>query len=156
MNEEKVTRQEIISGVVFFLFGVYIIQYSYRFLNFGSFSKPGSGFVPLISGAGIALIALIWVLVNTIGKKPVSEPLWANGIWKQPLLAMLISLAYALLIDPLGYVLATFVFMVVWQIVLVREKWWKILLIGFISTISVYYVFVQLLRVFVPKGPLGF
>ncbi len=156
MNEEKVTKQEVISGIVFFLFGIYVIQYSYRFLNFGSFSKPGSGFVPLISGVGIAAIALIWVLLNTIGKKPPSVPLWADGIWKLPVLAMLISLAYALLIDPLGYVLATFVFMVTWQIILVREKWWKILLIGVISTAGVYVVFVQLLRVFVPKGPLGF
>lgn len=153
--EAKATRQEIISGFVFLLFGIFVMFYSYTRLNFGSFSKPGSGFFPLISGAGIAITSLGWLLTNVF-KKQRSEPLWPENCWKLPLIAILLVAMYALLFNQVGYILATLIFMIVWQVVLVREKWWKIILIAVPSTIGVYVVFVSLLRVFVPKGPLGF
>lgn len=153
--EAKATRQEVISGIVFFLFGLSIMYYSATKLNFGSYSKPGSGFIPMISGFGIALTSAVFVLTNIFHKLR-SEPLWPEKCWITPLLALVLITFYALLFKPIGYVLATLVFMIVWQIILVREKWWKVILIAVPSTIGVYILFVMLLRVYIPKGPLGF
>jgi len=157
-KESKITKQEIIAGIVLLLFGLAIVVYSSQKLMFGSFSKPGSGFFPIICGYGISLAALIWILPGLITRSIGSDRLWPKGefAWKNALIAMILLAVYAVTTDLLGYVLATFVFMALWQIIIVREKWWKILLISGLSTASVYVLFILLLRIYVPKGPLGF
>lgn len=157
-KESKLSRQELITGVVMLLLGLAIALYSSQNLTFGSYSKPGSGFFPTICGYGISLAALIWILPSFIGRKIRSVPLWPKGeyAWKNAVIAMVLLALYAITTDPLGYVLATFAFMALWQIIIVREKWWKMLLIAVISTASVYVIFIKLLRISVPVGPLGF
>ena len=156
-GETKTTKQEMIAGIVFTLFGLSIIFYSFTKLRFGSFSKPGSGFFPVMSGGGIALFSLLWVL-GSIFKNLQDEPLYERGkrAWLTPLLGIVLIAGYVLLMKPIGYVLATLVFMVAWQLLLAREKIVKSLMIGIPATIGVYIIFVILLRVYVSKGPLGF
>jgi|GEM_PF-582907 len=155
-QETETTKQEMIAGIVFLIFGLVIIFYSLTKLHFGSLAKPGSGFFPLISGGGIALLSLVWILGNVL-KKLKDEPLWEKMSWQKPLLAAALSVVYGLLMKPIGYVLATLVFMTVWQVIIAREKkWWKGLLVAIPATIGVYLIFIVLLRVPIDRGPWGF
>jgi hypothetical protein len=54
--------------------------------------------------------------------------------------------------EPLGYMLSTFIFLVAWQFAIEREKWLKTGAIAIIGTVAMYAIFSYLLRVPLPEG----
>ena len=148
------TKQERTAGLVFAMFGVATGVYSFTALKIGSISQPGPGLFPLICGSGIVLLCLLWLFQHR-NKVSTSEPLWFEGNWHGPALAVVIMIAYTALMEELGYVLSTFLFLVAWQMIVEREKWRKTAVIAVVGSLSMYLLFVYLLKVALPEGIFG-
>lgn len=84
-----------------------------------------------------------------------SEPLWSGGNWLRPALAVGTMVVYATLMEDMGYVLSTLLFLISWQVLIEREKWRKTAIIAIIGTVSMYIIFVYFLKVSLPEGILG-
>jgi putative tricarboxylic transport membrane protein len=147
------TKQERIAGIFLLLLGLAVIFYSLTQLSVGTIHHPGPGFFPVISGAGILILGAIWILKN-LKKNISSKPLWAKGDLKGPVFAVIVIAVYAFLLEVLGYVLSTAVFLGAWEFFISKEKFLRAALIIVIVTAAMYFVFHYLLGVSLPEGTL--
>jgi putative tricarboxylic transport membrane protein len=120
----------------------------------GKWRHPGPGFFPF--GLAIALILLSLVLVFKHWKKDASPPpFWPERTWLRPLLGVAILVFYALVVDVIGFILTTFLFLVIWMWVIERLRWRTILSISVGTTVALYLIFNLFLEVPLPSGFLG-
>ena len=147
------TRQERTAGLLLIILGVWVAYYGLFELKIGTIGQPGPGFFPFISGAGIVILCLIWMISN---RNCILEcqPLWAKGQWVGPVLAVVVTTAYTALMEPLGYALSTLVFLIGWQKLIERENWRKTSIIAVVATAGMYLVFAYLLGIDLPVGEL--
>jgi hypothetical protein len=148
------TKQERMAGLIFAMFGLAVGVYSGTALKIGTISQPGPGMFPMICGFGITLTCLIWLFKNRNACNN-STPLWSQRNWCRPLLAIVCMSVYAALMEELGYVISTLLFLVAWQLLIEAEKWKKTAVIALVGTVVMYILFVYLLRVALPEGMFG-
>ena len=146
-----ITKQQRNAGMVFMALGAYVIIYTLTKLKIGSISSPGPGFFTFICGAAILVLASVLVIGGFV-KGAKDRPIWEKGQWIRPLLAYVVAIGYSLLIMPLGFILATALFILVWQIIVEHEKPLKIALFTVIGSLSMWVLFEKLLRVPLPNG----
>jgi putative tricarboxylic transport membrane protein len=97
------------------------------------------------------------LIMNFIEKKP-ATPLadsWKGLYWGNVLLIIAASISYLLLMEPLGYLLATFGFMLV-LFGLGKMKIWVVLSSAMLAALGSYYIFHTFLKVPLPRGILSF
>ncbi len=144
------TIQERRAGLFLICLGLASAYYGMFQLKIGTISQPGPGAFPFISGAGIVILCLIWIIANPV--QSASEPLWGKGQLVRPVIAVAATAAYAMLMEPLGYVPSTLLFLVAWQVLIEGEKWKKTALVAIIGTTVMYVLFGYLLSVALPEG----
>ncbi|MDU4961967.1 MAG: tripartite tricarboxylate transporter TctB family protein [Sporomusaceae bacterium] len=135
----------------FMVLSIAVIYYSLNKLSLGSVKEPGPGFFPFVCGTGITLLCLIWFAVNPRVEKE-AAPLWEKGAWVAPVIAMALITLYTLGLETLGYYTSTFLFLIAWQLGIVREKWLKTGTIAIVGTAVMYVLFGYLLGIPVPAG----
>lgn len=145
----------IIANVFWLVLSVAVCLESWR-LDVGGLHTPGPGFLPFYAAillGVLALISLIQTLKKTEGP---ATGIWGGVRWFK-LVFMLASLfIYVLLLNLLGFVLATFLLLLVLFRV-IEPYGWKMVLISSLLTITgTYFFFVVLLESRLPRGLLGF
>jgi len=148
------TKQERNAGLLFILFGLAVALYSVSALSVGSIKQPGPGLFPLVCGIGIVIMCMIWLFRGRMSQF-CSEPLWTEGEWRRPAIAVVVLIVYTAMWDYLGYALSTLIFLVAWQAAIVRANWRRTALIAVIGTVAMYVLFVYLLGVSLPSGLIG-
>lgn len=144
------TRYEKLSAIVFSIISMFVLYYGVAVLKLGTIEEPGPGFFPALCSAGILVLCVLWLVTAPQAKQ--HEPFWKEGEWIAPLLAVVCITAYTALMEVSGYVSSTFLFLVAWQIFIVREKWVKTMIIAVTGTAIMYVLFSSLLGVPLPDG----
>ena len=147
----------LLEGPVWLLIGVIISSWSYQ-TGLGSFKEPGVGFVAFAAGFFIMAVgALVTVLrrpetqkTETASGKTGSHFLESAPFKLTYTLALLIF--YALLLDLLGYIVATFVALFGLFFNPAGRRWAGPLLASFLSVAITYLVFEVWLKSQLPRG----
>ncbi len=140
-----------LGGLLWMAVGIVICILSIR-LGPGSASAPGPGLVPL--GCGLLLAALGLALSLHRGRTDHGEgeaPAERSLSWYRMVLALGYLVAYALLLDVLGFLVAT----VLWvgaNCRLGKTSWGKTATISVIATLFSYLLFAHFLKVLLPRG----
>jgi putative tricarboxylic transport membrane protein len=137
--------------------GVFVIAYSYR-MGLGRFLEPGPGLMPFALGAVLCFLSLFKLALDlhsskqtTQTKGPISKP---KGIGK--IVAVIAGLlAFAILLEPLGYLLTTFLVTTFLLKIAGYRKWLHALPYAAIITLVSYFGFTYLGTRF-PQGILSF
>ena len=117
----------------------------------GKFKHPGPGFLPF--GLAIVLILLSLLLIFINWKEPKSSVIfWPHRTWLRPLLGVGVLVFYALVIGKLGFIITTFVFLLIWMGVIERLRWQTIFSISIGTTLALYLIFRLFLEVPLPLG----
>jgi putative tricarboxylic transport membrane protein len=117
----------------------------------GRVKHPGPGFLPF--GLALCLIILSLALIFKSWKGDVSPaPFWPRRTWLRPLLGVIIFIFYALVIQRLGFILSTLLFLVIWMRLIERARWRTLIGISIATTAGLYFIFVFFLEVPLPKG----
>jgi putative tricarboxylic transport membrane protein len=150
------TQYDRISTLFWIALGVAICIESLR-IDPGSFSNPGPGLIPLGSGLILGIFGSIVFALSFKKTGDEKEVLWKSGTRWKKLVGILVSIvAYAFLIDFLGFYVVTFL----WMFYVCRGiggmGWKKSLFISLVSTLSSYLLFEKYLRINFPKGLLRF
>ncbi len=145
-----------VSGVFWLGIGLLLSLWSASY-KVGNFREPGPGLLPLILGLLLILFSFILLIQakRSSPASPGSSALFHPGGWKRVSYTVSIMLLAVFLYEPLGYLLTFFLLLTF----LIRgagsQQWRATLLITLLSLLSIYLIFVLLLKQQLPKGILG-
>jgi hypothetical protein len=150
-------------GLIWVLLGIGMCLGSIK-LKLGDFHTPGAGFLPFFAGALLAIFGLI-LLLSTLFSQAREEKNAGNrkGLTVQhrknflnPLLTVVILLGYILLLEPFGFLLTTFVCLLLLFKLSEPRRWATPLILSSSTAILSYLVFSVWLQCQLPKGLLKF
>jgi putative tricarboxylic transport membrane protein len=133
-------------------------------LKLGNFHTPGPGFMPFLSGVSLGIFGLILTFSTTFvrlwnGKEAKNEKSLVNWDWKKflnPLLTSLILLLYILLLESLGFLLTTFICLLLLFKLSEPKKWLMPLILSVSTSILSYVLFSVWLQCQFPRGLIKF
>jgi hypothetical protein len=146
-----VKRHERIAGIFLIIVGIATAIYSYYELKLGEFRHPDSGFLPFWCGLALIIFSIVWIKSNW-GPVDNPVPFWEKSQWIKPLIAVVAMLVYGWSMEGIGYLLSTFIFLLAWEAIIEREKWFKTLVISIVGTTVMYFLFERMLGVPLPPG----
>lgn len=135
------TRRNRIAGFVLLLVGTFVTIEAFGY-GLGQISRLGPGALPFGLGILIAIFGLLIATVNPDGADEVPAIKWRP-------VAMILGalLAFALLVEPAGLVIATGALVFISGVADPEHTWRSLLAIYLVLIVFVYVVFVQLLAV---------
>ncbi len=140
--------RDIVSGFFFFCFSLFILWESLQ-LDLGTLQEPGSGFLSFC--AGVILTALSLTLIRKgWGIREARE-----AYSRRVVLALVSIIVYSLVLESLGFIMATFFLVGIFFHLGEPRRWWVLLGMSGLVTFLVYLVFGILLQVPLPQGFLG-
>ena len=143
------------SSLFWLVIGLAIAFYSRKY-NLGTLSSPGPGFLPFLSGAAMALLALVVFFQQIPGKKDTLKSLWANKKWLAVPIVMASLILYAVSLNFLGFIVDTFILTAFLLRVMEPLSWGKVAAGATGATLGSYAVFHLWLEAQLPAGFLGF
>jgi putative tricarboxylic transport membrane protein len=149
-------RADQITAIVLLVFSAAVMEGSRRMppsMTFG----PGAGFLPFWLGTTMAVLAII-MLVNA-SREPAGGPRspFPGGAALLRIVATTASLAaFILLLETLGFLLATALLSAFLLGVIERERLSITLVVAVANSAALYIIFQRLLGVSLPKSVLGF
>jgi len=152
-----------LDGLVWLVLGILICVDAIK-LKLGDFNTPGPGFLPFLSGVLLGIFGLILFFPTTfarLGKAEEAEPEEPPAVWNwgkliNPFLTLLILFVYILLLEPLGFILTTFICMLLWFKLSEPKRWLKPLILSVSTSILSYLLFSVWLRCQFPRGLIKF
>jgi len=136
--------------------GLAIALYSGNY-GLGSFSSPGPGFLPFLTGLAIAGLALVVFLqqLSSRSREKMTD-LWRRGNWPNVSMVMGALVLYTLLFQFLGFLLDTF-WLIAFLLRVMEPMGWKKCLTGAVAASGgAYLVFQIWIKAQLPAGVLGF
>jgi putative tricarboxylic transport membrane protein len=145
MRHNRATSLFLLAFALFFSFE------SYQ-LGMGTLRDPGRGFIPFMAGILLAALA-IGILAQSVANKEQPSSFgkgWRKGCWVIGSL-----LVYVLVLEKLGFMITTFVFLILSMLSFERRRWASAIVISLFTIIISYLVFSAWLKVQLPIGPFG-
>ena len=151
-------KADMITGVVLLALSGYVIQESLRMPPSATFG-PSAGFLPLWLSVLLAVFAII-LFVSAWRRKATEKDGRSIFPGKQALLAILMVMVglgvYIELIEILGFLIDTFLFIVFLMKAVEREKWRLTLIVAVSTTAVLFLTFQVLLQITLPSNMFGF
>lgn len=132
--------------------GVFFGYGGWAFYGVGSFNAPEGGFFPFWGGLILTGLGGVHLLSQWKPKPEGGKPFLLQSQRKRLILTLVFLLAYGLLLQRLGFLLTTFLFMV-FQLRFITPQKWKVV-IGFsmLTALLAYALFVLWLGASLPEG----
>lgn len=150
-------KADLITGIVLLVLAGFVIYEAWLMPPSGTFG-PGSGFFPFWLGIILAVLSLILVVGAAVRPKDSSDvspfPAWKALFAVAKVLGGLVM--FTILMETLGFMVNTFIFVTYLMKVVQGERWWMTLLIAVATTACLYIVFQLLLGISLPRNMFGF
>ena len=150
-------KDEWIGGIVIFLFGTMTTVLSLR-MPIGTLRTAGTGFFPLCLGVLLMLLSGLFLLRLFLKTRRMPEKSSSGeipGSSNQLVLFFGTMVLVTLLFNQLGYPLSSFLLMLALLRILGVKKWTFSLPLSFVTATICYFLFVQWLKIPLPKGWIG-
>jgi putative tricarboxylic transport membrane protein len=152
------SRSDSITNLIVIALGIFVTYYSYTFLKLGILISPGAGFLPFLCGIALIVLGVVWRLQIVLSRSarrdaPPAAVASRSGSRLKLFLAFLTTVLYASLFERVGFLAATVVFMLGWQMIVERERWPKAITVTVLSAAALYLLFRTLLHVELPSNP---
>ena len=151
-------RDEIIVGVVIFLFGAISALLSLR-MPIGTFRTGGTGLFPLCLGIILMILSGAFILkIYFQGEEHQAKKgasLESSGSPMQLILFLGTMVLATLFFNRLGYPLVSFLLILGLLRILGMKRWGLNILISVVTAVGSYFLFVKWLNIPMPKGWIG-
>ena len=145
-------RRDAVVAAAALAFGA-VALYEASKLPFGTFHNPGQGFFPWWTSAVINLLALILLFQALRSRSSAAREGPAGRIAKVAALLVVLA-AYTFLLEPLGYLLCTFLLVLFMLRATEPQRWSLALGMAAITAFGSYVLFATWLSVPLPWGSL--
>ena len=149
-------RADLITGFVLLALSGYVIWESWMMPASATFG-PGSGFLPLWLGILLALLSAMLIAGAWLRRPdPGAAAPFPAGKALLRVTAVMVGLGiYISLMEVLGFVLNTFLFVAYLMLAVEREKMKLTMLVAVLTTAGLYLIFQVLLGITLPKSMFG-
>jgi len=149
-------RRDWTSALFFMLLSIFVCEQSTG-IGLGTLRQPGPGLLSFGVGAGTGILSLVLLIKSFLYRTTPIEPGRAKEpIRKEKFILICVSFfVYAIAVEWLGFILSTFVFVLLLFRLIEANRWWNSLLKAVLVTAGNYLIFVIWLKISVPKGFLG-
>lgn len=148
-----------IAAVVIVLGAAVVLVDAIRIARTGGFGPQEPGFFPLIVGIGLVVFGVAFLVRATAVPDTVLMEEAAHEHdrthWRTLWAVIGVLVVYAVLLEPLGYILATAVFFVVVARLAGSHKLLRDVVVAVLFSAAVYFGFTELLGVRLPPGVLN-
>jgi putative tricarboxylic transport membrane protein len=133
-----------------------IILLQARGLTFGNIRTPQTGFFPSVLACLLLIFSLL-LLGQSLRQSATEPSLWRVGAegWKRIGSTFVILAGFALVLESLGYLLSTFILMVLLLRAIDPLKWNVVIAVALSTAAVSYLIFAWLLNIPLPNGFLG-
>src|SRR6266850_6353427 len=143
--------RDLVSGLFWLAVAIFAVLQGLS-LNLGNLNRPGPGFFPFWGGVVLGVLSV--VLIVRALRRVAAGPRIRPESWK-PLVVVGALLAYLLLLEPLGFVTVTFLFLLL--LFRIEQRCWAFSAASAaMGTLASYLLFQVWLKTQLPTGPLGF
>jgi len=127
-----------------------------RHLSFGSMRVPQTGFFPTVLAILLLILAAILFGQGFVGAEPGRGPdkILTEG-WSRIGLTLAAMIAFALVLESLGFLLSTFFLMILLLRAIESQRWSKVVVVAVLTAIASYAIFGWILGIPLPGGLLG-
>ena len=148
-------KRDLVGGLGFLLLALVGVEESLR-LPLGSWQRPAPGLFPLLVSLVLAGMALTLLLVALATHAP-APPGESSAARPTKVWWTLVSLlAFYALLERLGFLIASFLLLFFLLRAIAGQRWRVTLAISVGASLSSYLVFDRLLKLPLPRGPIGF
>jgi len=144
--------RDLISSLFWLAIAIYFSIEGLIYLKLGTLRQPGPGFFPFWGGVVLALLSLVQPLKSFKNR---DMPSLSGLKSSKLLLATGATLAYLLLLETLGFVTITFLFLFL-LFRLEYKRWVISAAFALVGAVSSYALFNLWLKTQLPAGPFGF
>ncbi|HET9916860.1 MAG TPA: tripartite tricarboxylate transporter TctB family protein [Candidatus Binatia bacterium] len=132
------------------------VLFESRQLGFGSVRVPQTGFFPRVLGILLLLLALADLFRALRQAEPALFTEKITGVgWIRLGATLATMLGFAVVLERVGFLVATFFLMVLLLRAIEAPRWPKVLLVALVTSVLSYGLFAWLLGVPLPAGILG-
>jgi putative tricarboxylic transport membrane protein len=154
---EVMKNRDLVSSSIWMVLGGLFVVGS---LQQGLMRKgvPGPGFLPFLSGFALIFVSL-FVLIPALSKRKQDQGddlVSSRQSLRKVLFALIALFGYGIVLEYIGYLLTTFLFMLSIGRLVEPKGWWTTVAVALLTAVLSYLLFIVLLEVQLPKGPLGF
>jgi hypothetical protein len=139
------------AGVFLLVVAGLVIQQSVWVLRLMDHGQPGSGFMPFGLGVILAVLAVSLIATN-LGPEEKVVPFWEPKAWLHPLLAIAITVVYAIVFDDVGAITSVVVLVTGWLLLVEHKRFVVSAATGLATGLVVYLVFDRFLQTPFPRG----
>lgn len=124
-----------------------------RRLSIGEVSRPGPGFFPFYLGLALAVVALALLARSLARRAPAAPPPGGERLRRGKAAGTLLAgVAYAFLLEPLGFLVTTFLLLLFLFTVIEPKRWTTALALSVLPALAMWIVFKLWLGVQLPGG----
>lgn len=150
MKRFEVTAAALLAGLAGY------VWFEASKLRIGSFRVPQTGFFPRVLGVLLVILTVVELVRALRQVEPSAGPGKIDGEgWFRIGATLAIMLGFALVLEWLGFLLATFALMVLLLRAIEAPRWSKVVIIALLTSTLSYGLFSWLLGVPLPAGILG-
>jgi putative tricarboxylic transport membrane protein len=150
---------DCLGGLIWLAVGIFFCIGSIKY-KLGNFKVPGPGFMPFIAWGLLGLFGLVLILSSKRKLESDEEEkdggMWAGHNWKRVIFTLMALFCYGIILEYLGFLTTTFLFLLFLFKLTEPRKWIMPLLMSGVTVILSYLVFALWLKSSFPKGILGF
>lgn len=151
-------KLDVFSGVFWLIVSAYICINSTR-LGLGRFHNPGPGFLFFWGGIVLGILSIIVLIMALVSKRKGiqegEERIFGNINWVKVIAVVLSLIAYGIILERLGFLVSTFLFIAFLLSSIEPKKWYIVIITAIVSSSLTYALFEIWLKVRLPKGILG-
>ncbi len=142
----------LITHSVWIVFSSAAAAESWR-LGFGTFVRPGPGFVPFLAAVLLGVLAVVALIQSVLVKSDAKKEAVFDGRDMQRILLLIGALAvYVLLWDFLGFLAASFLLLLLLYRAVEPLRWRTVLIASVLTLAGTYVMFSTLLGARLPGG----
>lgn len=142
------------SGLVLLLLAAGMIWLALG-LPFGEIRKPGPGFFPFWLGVIMGAMSIGLIVQTTLANRTVRtirNILEEDARWSKVLLVLVALILYAFLMDTIGFLIVTFLLMVVLLRFIEPQSWKVVIGWALAGSVGSYLIFEVWMKLRLPKG----
>jgi putative tricarboxylic transport membrane protein len=147
----RLNNSELWGGLIGLALGVFVIRSGLK-LKLGTINDPGSGYVLFYTGVLMCVFAVTIIVAAVTDGGPTFGSRWEGTRWTKPLLVIGCLTAFAVALDPLGFLLSSIPMLLLLLRVIDPVRWTLAIPIAVFAPLGVWWVLKRMLLIQLPSG----